>query len=181
VGRRFSIYEDRLGRYEALVRSYAPRLDLVSPEDLARFRSRHIDDSLRLLPLLDQLPAGPCVDVGSGAGLPGVPLAIARPDRPWRLIEPRKLRAAFLEEVVRELQLTAEVVVGTAERCAADPRLAEAHVLATARALAPPEATLVLLRPLIVPGGVVAIFIGSGAQVPPEAEEWEEGLAIVRT
>jgi 16S rRNA (guanine527-N7)-methyltransferase len=132
------------------------------------------------LPLLDELPPGACVDVGSGAGLPGVPLAVARPERAWRLIEPRARRAAFLEHVVRELELTAEVVVAPAERAATEPRLAAAHVLATARALAPPAAALELLLPLVAPRGVAAIFLGSGAKVPPEAEEWAEGLAIVR-
>lgn len=133
-----------------------------------------------MLPLLDELPSGPCVDVGSGAGLPGVPLAIARPEREWRLIEPRERRAAFLEHVVRELELAAEVVVAPAERAAADPRLAAAHVLATARALAPPPAAIELLLPLVARDGVAAVFLGSGAEVPPEAEEWAEGVAIVR-
>ncbi len=109
-----------------------------------------------------------------------MPLAIARPDRSWRLIEPRKRRAAFLEEVVRDLGLDAEVVVATAERAALDPRLAGAHSLAAARALAAPPAALDLLRPLVAPGGAAALFVGSEGQVPPDAEEWEEGLAIVR-
>jgi 16S rRNA G527 N7-methylase RsmG len=95
-------------------------------------------------------------------------------------VEPRKRRAAFLEEVVRELGLTAEVIVATAEACAADPDLARTHVLATARALAAPGAAIGLLRPLLAPGGTAALFVGSEAQVPPEAEEWAEGLAIVR-
>ena len=177
--RRSTIYEERLERYEALVVRFAPRLDLISPSDLDRFRSRHVDDSLRALPLVDEAGPGPCVDVGSGAGLPGIPLAIARPDRTWRLVEPRVRRAAFLEEVVRELELDCEVVVARAEDLAADPRFTN-HVLACARALTAPAAALELLRPLVAPGGIAALFVGSGAQLPPEAEEWEEGLAIVR-
>ncbi|MGH2694478.1 MAG: 16S rRNA (guanine(527)-N(7))-methyltransferase RsmG, partial [Actinomycetota bacterium] len=126
--------------YAELVRAWGSRLGLVSERDLDRFRERHIEDSLRLLPLLDSLPVGPAVDVGSGAGLPGIPLAISRPQREWRLLEPRRRRSAFLEEVVRELALdNCEVVIATAQEAARDPRLARAHVLATARALTPPK------------------------------------------
>jgi 16S rRNA (guanine527-N7)-methyltransferase len=169
-----------LGAYADLVRAYAERLDLVAPGDLDRFEERHIRDSLKPLALLGALPDGPCVDVGSGAGLPGIPLAIARPARPWRLIEPRSRRAAFLEEVVRELALDCEIIVATAEAAASDARLARSHVLATGRALAPPTRALSMIRPFVADGGVAAVFVGSGAKIPSHAEEWEEGLAIVR-
>lgn len=169
--------EEQLRHYEALVREWAPRLDLVAPGDLDRFRERHIQDSLRLLPLLDRIPAGPCADVGSGAGLPGIPLAI-HSHRHWRLIEPRRRRAAFLEEVVRALELDCEVVVKTAEAAAEDPRMAAAHALAVARALAEPNDAAALLQPLVKPGGVVAIFLGANAQVPAEFRLLEPGLAI---
>jgi 16S rRNA (guanine527-N7)-methyltransferase len=169
---------DALARYEELLRAWASKLDLVSDSDLPRLRYRHIDDSLRLLPLLDELPPGPCVDVGSGAGLPGVPLAIADPSRSWRLLEPRRRRAAFLEEVVRELELDAEVVVSTAEQAAID--IGPVHALAVGRALAEPPAALALLAPLVGESGVAAVFLGRTAEVPPGAEEWSEGIAIVR-
>jgi 16S rRNA (guanine527-N7)-methyltransferase len=171
--------DPRLAAYVELVRSYAPRLDLVSPHDLDRFYERHVADSLRLAPLLDELSPGPAVDVGSGAGLPGIPLAVVSPGREWRLLEPRRRRAAFLEEVVRELELGCEVLTVAAEEAARDPRLASAHALATARALAPPERTLELLLPLVAPGGAGAIFLGSG-RPPPQSRLWREGLAIVR-
>ena len=104
-------------RYAQLVRAYSPKLDLVSPRDLDRFEERHIRDSLRALRYVRQAPPGPAVDVGSGAGLPGIPLAIADPYRHWRLLEPRRRRAAFLEEVVRELDLpNVEVLARTAAR-----------------------------------------------------------------
>jgi 16S rRNA (guanine527-N7)-methyltransferase len=172
--------EDCLAAYADLVRAYADRLDLVAPGDLDRFEERHIRDSLRPLALLRSLPDGPCADVGSGAGLPGVPLAIAEPNREWRLIEPRRRRAAFLEEVVRALDLRGEVVVVTADAARRDPRLAAAHALAIARALAPPAHALAMIVPLVAPGGAAAVFLGEEAEAPPGSEEVEEGLAIVR-
>ncbi|MGH2747590.1 MAG: 16S rRNA (guanine(527)-N(7))-methyltransferase RsmG [Actinomycetota bacterium] len=166
-----------LRRYAALVRHWAPRLDLVSPGDLERFEERHIEDSLRLLPLVQARPPGPAVDVGSGAGLPGIPLAIADPSRNWRLLEPRARRAAFLEEVVRELGLDCEVLTATAEEAARDPRLADAHVFAASRALAPPTTAFDLLLPLVAPAGIAVIFVGEGAKLPAKAELWSPGIA----
>jgi 16S rRNA (guanine527-N7)-methyltransferase len=169
---------DRLAAYAELVREWSPRLDLIAPGDLEVFEKRHIEDSLRALPLVESAPGGACVDVGSGSGLPGVPLAIAS-GRPWRLLEPRRRRAGFLEEVVRSLGLDAEVVALRAEEAASDPRLRD-HVVATARAVAPPREALEACRRLVRPGGIVILWIGERSEFPPEAEEMGEGLASIR-
>lgn len=171
--------QDLLRRYVELVELWAPRTDLVSPGDLGRFTERHIDDSLRLLDLLAEAAPGPAIDVGSGAGLPGIPLAVADPSRLWRLLEPRRKRAAFLEEVVRELALTnVGVIARTAQAAAADPALRAAHSLAVARALAPPPAAIDLLVPLVAPGGFAVVMIGD-ADLPPNSTMWREGIAKV--
>lgn len=170
-----------LDRYEALLREWAPRLDLISSGDLRRVRERHIEDSLRALPLLDELPPGACVDVGSGAGLPGIPLAIAGPSHlTWRLLEPRKRRAAFLEETVRELDLDCEVIVTTAEAAARDPHLRSAHVLAMARALAPPLEAFRLLTPLLARGGTAAVFVGASAELSADTGNPLPGIATMK-
>ena len=170
---------ERLSAYAELVRSWAPKLDLISDRDLGQLEERHIADSLKALPLLEELPPGPAVDVGSGAGLPGIPLAIAG-TRPWRLLEPRRRRSAFLEEVVRELELDCEVLAMTAEEAAGESRLGGAHVFGSARALAAPARALELVRPLVRPGGAVGLWVGEKAQLPSEAEVPVAGLAIVR-
>ena len=165
----------KLAHYAALVRSWAPRLDLVSPADLERLESRHIDDSLRALPLLDLAPPGPAVDVGSGAGFPGVPLCIADASRHWRLLEPRSRRAAFLEEAIRELDLDAEVLTLSAEQ-AADNEPLRLHAAATARALAPPDKAFSLLSPLVGAGGLSIVWAGKDSKTPEHAGVWEPGL-----
>jgi 16S rRNA (guanine527-N7)-methyltransferase len=169
-----------LDAYATLVRKWAPRLDLVSPADLERFEERHIRDSLRALPLLEGLPDGDAVDVGSGAGLPGIPLALVGRPRRWRLLEPRRRRAAFLEECVRALDLDCEVVALSAQEAARAPGLAAAHVCALGRALASPSSTFALLMPLLAPDGTAVAFLGRDAKVPPGAALWREGLAIMR-
>jgi 16S rRNA (guanine527-N7)-methyltransferase len=165
--------------YTRLVREWAPKLDLISPGDVARLEERHITDSLRALPLFDEAAPGAFVDVGSGAGLPGIPLAIAS-GRYVRLVEPRERRAAFLEECLRSLELPGEVVPRTAQAAVSDDRLARAHAVALARALAPPEEALRLILPLVSPGGIAAVFLGTSAKIPAGAEEFTHGIAIVR-
>ena len=164
-------------RYAELVRAYSDKLDLVSPGDLERFEDRHIRDSLRARRWIRRCPPGPAIDVGSGAGLPGIPLAIADPDREWRLLEPRRRRAAFLEEVVRDLELNnVEVRAQTAEDAAAE--LGAVHSVAIARALAPPTVALEILRPLVVPRGTVLLFVGQ-EELALKCAEVEPGLVKV--
>jgi 16S rRNA (guanine527-N7)-methyltransferase len=163
----------KLEAYAALVRRWSARLDLLSPAALLTLEERHVRDCLRLAPLVRELAPGTAVDVGSGAGLPGIVLAIVGPLR-WRLLEPNRRKAAFLEEVARTLSLECEVLTLRAEEAARDPGLASAHVLATARALAPPATALV------TPGGMCLTFAGKRAEIPAEAELWDEGVAIIR-
>lgn len=172
--------EARLEAYVELIRKWSPKLDLVAPGDLGRLYERHVEDSLKALPLLREAPEGPAVDVGSGAGLPGIPLALAGPDRHWRFLEPRHRRAAFLEEAIRVLQIdSAEVVALSAQEAASAPSLSHAHAVLTARALAPPDEALALLRPLAAPGGRGVVWIGKDTLLPPDAEENVPGLASV--
>jgi 16S rRNA (guanine527-N7)-methyltransferase len=151
-------------------------MDLIAPGDLDRFDCRHVADSLRALDLVRSAPPGPAVDVGSGAGLPGIPLAISDPDRAWRLLEPRRRRAAFLEQVVRELGLSnCEVVAATAEAAIAGGMEA-AHAVAVARALAPPDKAAQICRPLVAPGGMVVLFVGRDAEPLANATVVTPGL-----
>jgi 16S rRNA (guanine527-N7)-methyltransferase len=104
--------EPRLREFADLLRSYGARLGLVGPSDLDRIWDRHIQDSLRGLACLraeDEL----LIDVGSGGGLPGIPIALADPGRRVMLLEPVGRRVAFLEMVVERLRIpNASVVRG---------------------------------------------------------------------
>jgi 16S rRNA (guanine527-N7)-methyltransferase len=179
-GEKRATFPAELERYADLVRRWATRVDLVSGRDLERFEERHIDDSLRAAPLLTSLPRGSGIDVGSGAGLPGIPLALADRTRHWVLLEPRVKRAAFLDEAVRELELDCEVMRKTAQEAARDARLRAAHAIATGRALAGPASSFELLLPLVARGGVAVVFAGRDAAIPANAELWAPGLPIMR-
>ncbi len=103
---------EKLALFRALVTAENAVQNLVSPASLADFDTRHVDDGVQLAALGK---AGTWCDVGSGAGLPGIVIAIVT-GAPMTLIEPRKLRADFLRRAVAELGIDAEVAEMKAER-----------------------------------------------------------------
>lgn len=111
-----------------------------------------IDDSLVLLDFLGE--AGRIVDVGSGGGLPGLPLKLTRPDLDVTLVESDQAKAAFLVQAAAGLGLTGlDVVARPAEEVGRDPRFREVFDVAVARAVAPMAALAELCLPLVRVGG----------------------------
>jgi 16S rRNA (guanine527-N7)-methyltransferase len=115
---------DRLDHYEHLLLEKAFPFGMIGRGDRGQLRERHIVDSLRAATLLGPEP-GRVADLGSGAGLPGIPLAIARQDLTFCLAELRKRRVAFMELAVDSLGLSnvtvfagkVEQLTGPFDRC----------------------------------------------------------------
>ena len=105
---------EKIEAYEALLREEAQRQNIISASTLDRLWDRHILDSAQLV-RFEPRAGAPWVDVGSGAGLPGVLIACLV-DGPVTLIEPRRLRTEFLHKVCESLQINATVFLGKAER-----------------------------------------------------------------
>jgi 16S rRNA (guanine527-N7)-methyltransferase len=111
-----------------------------------------VDDCLVLLPWIGD--ARRLVDVGSGPGLPGLPLKVARPDIELSLIEANRGKAAFLVHAIATLGLdSVEVIADRAENAGRDPRYRESFDLAVARAVAPMPVLAELTLPLVRRGG----------------------------
>jgi 16S rRNA (guanine527-N7)-methyltransferase len=142
---------ERLEVFEALIRRWSSSINLVSRGDLARLRDRHIDDSLRLVPLIPESVARGAIDLGSGAGFPGVVLAIAT-GLHVDLIEADQRKAAFLREAIRVTETFATVHASRLE----DVTL-PASQLVTARALAPLPSLLGSVARFLAPDGVALL------------------------
>ena len=111
---------DKLERYSSLVHRYHAALDLVSEaalHDLLRL----IEESLKYLELLGQPTDAPLLDLGSGVGMPGIPLAITLPERPIFLVERRSRRSTFLKLAVSQLKLDNATVYSKDVRSLASP------------------------------------------------------------
>ena len=148
----------RLAAYRDLLLRWNRTINLVGPATAADIDRRHITDSLQLLPLL---PAeGPLADLGSGAGLPGLVLAAALPEREIHLVESDRRKAAFLVEAAGTLRLTQVKVHAVRIERAALPPLAAI----TARALAPLEVLLGHAAEFLAPGGIAVFPKGRTAE-----------------
>ncbi|MGO2110330.1 MAG: 16S rRNA (guanine(527)-N(7))-methyltransferase RsmG [Pseudoclavibacter sp.] len=132
-------------------------LGLIGPSEYPRLWTRHIVNSVLLASLVTESVA----DVGSGAGLPGIPLAIARPDVEFTLIEPMERRTAWLTEEVERLGLTnVRVLRGRAEDVRDDVAVRQV----TARAVSALSKLIPLTAPLVVAGGELLLLKGRGAE-----------------
>lgn len=134
------------------------------PDEISR---RHIGESLLLLEALDNAGAvrSPVIDIGSGGGVPGIPIKIARPHLVLTLLEATKKKAAFLELAVEQLALAdVSIVNARAEDAARDVAHRETYALALARAVAPLPVLLELALPFLQIGGVLATPKGSKAE-----------------
>lgn len=137
---------------------------LVGPREVARLWERHLLNCAAVVPLLPE--AGRVVDVGSGAGLPGVVVAAMRPDLEVVLLEPMKRRTDWLLDVIGALGLTNVVVL----RDRADQQHGRLHAgTVTARAVAPLGTLYRWTLPLVEPGGVLLAVKGSRAQAEVDA------------
>jgi 16S rRNA (guanine527-N7)-methyltransferase len=170
-----AVFGDRLPvaqQFADMLSEHGVRRGLIGPRELDRLWERHLLNSAVLAELLT--PDCHVLDVGSGAGLPGIPLAIARPDLQLTLLEPMARRVAWLQEVITELALTVEVVRGRAEEGPVRERLSGQEAV-TARAVAPMERLSRWCLPLLRPGGQLLALKGSSA-----AEELARDEAAIR-
>lgn len=168
-------------RYAALIRDENERSGLVSRGDLDAIEQRHFAESLALLEALEKrdLLAGPVIDIGSGAGFPGLPVKILRPGLRMTLLEATEKKAAFLERVIAELGLSdIDVVARRAEDAGRDPAHRGAYRLALARAVSPLRILLEFALPLLAVGGTLAAPKGSAAK--REIAEAENALTELR-
>lgn len=152
----------RLEAYVATLESWSQRLNLIGRHDLGAIWPRHVLDSLQLLPLI-RPGLSHAIDLGSGAGFPGLILAIASGIR-FHLVESDQRKAAFLREAARITGAPATIHPQRIETLQITPA-----PLITARALAPLNRLLPLAAPLLAEGGE-CLFL-KGAQVEAELDE----------
>jgi 16S rRNA (guanine527-N7)-methyltransferase len=151
----FQGQQDQIQRYAELLSSTGIERGLIGPKEGDRIWERHIANCI---PITTIIPQGVRVaDIGSGAGLPGIVIALARPDLKVSLIEPLQRRVDFLNEVVAELALDVEVIRGRAER------VKKQFEIVTARAVAPLEKLIQISWHMIPRGGSLMAIKGESA------------------
>jgi 16S rRNA (guanine527-N7)-methyltransferase len=154
----------RITQYVDILAARGVKYGLLGPKEASRIWERHILNSAALSQLIE--PGSTVVDVGSGAGLPGIPLGLARPDVTLTLVEPMARRVEFLEEVVTGIAepagLSWRVVRGRAEDRAVAGAVGVVDVV-TARAVAPLPRLVGWVRGLMRPGTQLVALVGARA------------------
>ncbi|MCC6674295.1 MAG: 16S rRNA (guanine(527)-N(7))-methyltransferase RsmG [Thermomicrobiales bacterium] len=147
-------YERQLSAYRDLILDSNRKFNLTALRDAGAIDARLISESLRLLPFLPAEGGLRAVDIGTGAGIPGIPLAIARPDIAFTLIEATGKKVRFLDLVVTELGLeNVTPIHERAEIVAHNPAYREHYDLAMARAVTQLAALAEIVLPFLKTGG----------------------------
>ncbi len=169
----------RLARYLELLLEANTRFNLTAITDPAEAWTRHILDSLALVPLLASAEARSAIDIGSGGGLPGIPLAIVMRDVQFTLLEATGKKARFLEETAAALELKNVLVINDrAETLGQDHKSHREHYdVVLARAVGRLSVLLELTVPLARIGGHVLAM--KGAQAESEIAEAKQALYML--
>ena len=156
----------RLSAYQALLEDWNTRVNLTGNASFDALLDMHLMDSLTPLTVNGLLPDGAAViDVGSGAGLPGIPLAVLRPDLKITLLDSLGKRVKFLEAAIGALELkNVTAVHARAEDAAHDARYRERFDIALARAVAALPVLLELLLPFVRTGGKAVAYKGPSVE-----------------
>jgi 16S rRNA (guanine527-N7)-methyltransferase len=167
---------ERLRAYLEALRAANERFNLTAVTEPAEMWVRHVQDSLTLVPFLASAEARRVIDVGSGGGLPGMPLAIAMPDARFTLLEATGKKAAFLQETAAALGLAnVRVIQERAEVAGQDHHAHRAHYDAVvARAVARLNTLAELTVPFAREGGTVLLI--KGQQAEAEVAEAKQSL-----
>jgi 16S rRNA (guanine527-N7)-methyltransferase len=152
---------DRAQRYAEILAGAGVERGLLGPREVDRLWDRHILNSVAIGELLD--PEERIADIGSGAGLPGIPLALARPDLRLTLIEPLLRRSDFLLEVVDDLDLEITIVRGRAEEQSVRQQVGEMDTVVS-RAVASLDKLTKWSLPLLRPDGRMVAIKGERAE-----------------
>ena len=169
-----NVFGDRLEharRYAQILAGAGVERGLIGPREADRLWDRHLLNSAALSELLD--PGDQIADIGSGAGLPGIPLALARPDLRVTLIEPHQRRTDFLREVVDDLGVDITVVRGRAEEPTVRQQVGEIDAVVS-RAVASLDKLTRWSMPLLRPGGRMLAI--KGERAVDEVEEHRRGM-----
>jgi len=151
-------WSQQLAGYSRHLHRWSGRMNLVADGDRSELVAKHIIPSLLMRSAIVAIPHRQIVDIGSGAGLPGIPLKVVLPGTDFVLVESRRRRASFLREVVRRLSLGRISVENTRIEQWRNPRCGGAEVV-TARAVASPAELLRLIRPILAPCGHLLVYL----------------------
>jgi len=167
----FGQNQGKIQAYATLLETAGIERGLIGPKEGDRIWERHIANCIPITTIIKE--GVRLADIGSGAGLPGIVIALARPDLKVTLIEPLQRRVDFLNEVVNQLEIPVEVVRGRAET------VKKQFEVVTARAVAPLEKLIQISWHMIPKGGSLLAIKGESAQEEIDKTKLKKGATAL--
>ena len=155
---------ERFADYARLLQDWNEKINLTAITNTDEILTKHFLDSLTVLPLLDLPQGAKLIDVGTGAGFPGLALLIARPDLQVTLLDSTKKKLTVLEDILEKLDLSAVLLHSRAEEAGHDPALREKFDAVTARAVAHLRELSEYCLPFVRVGGTFAAMKSTAAE-----------------
>ncbi|MCI0856478.1 MAG: 16S rRNA (guanine(527)-N(7))-methyltransferase RsmG [Chloroflexi bacterium] len=174
---------ERFQTYYEVLTDWAERVSLTAVKDEEGIQKRHFLESIALIPVLEEeglsLTDKSLIDIGSGAGIPGIPLKIVDPTIKLTLVEAKQRKAEFLSALLKELEIDDVVVIPRrSEETAHNPIHREQYNFAAAKALAPLSTLIELTLPFLVMGGV--LIAPKGKDTDKEVAEADVALETLK-
>ncbi len=168
----------KLIEYMDLVLEFNEHTNLTAITDPDQFILRHLADSVTVVPEITKYNCRSLADIGSGAGMPGIPLAIALPDLQVVMVDSTRKKVDFIKSAIEKLGLkNASAVWGRAEELAAvRAPMREKYSAAVARAVAAMPVILEYEAPFVLPGGHLFVMKGPGAGSEPD---WRKAAKVL--
>jgi 16S rRNA (guanine527-N7)-methyltransferase len=179
LGIKLSSYQiEQFVHYQHLLMEWNERINLTAIRDEIGIQRKHFLDSLTSVPLIRKMNASRIIDIGTGAGFPGIPIKIVFPTLEVTLVESVGRKADFCKLVAQEIGLQGvNVIIGRAEEIGMNPAHREKYDIALARAVAIMPTLAEYLLPLVKIGGIAIAQKGNGAQ--QEAQSAERAIRLL--
>lgn len=165
--------------YEAILLRENEKYNLTAITDSSGIKQKHFADSMSILELDLVKEEARVLDVGAGAGFPGVPLKIARPDIYLTLLESSAKKCDFLKIVAGELKLDVQVTCARAEELAHDKEHRESFDLVVSRAVAALPMLCEFCLPFVEPGGIFVAYKGTLERTQQELEDSHNAIEVL--
>ena len=178
ISRRFAkagieLTEKQLLQMDVMInflQEYCKKVNLTAIRDREGITEKHLIDSVLPLTLSPAEKGAKCLDIGTGAGFPAVPMMIYRPDLQFTLLDAQRKRTVYLQQLLEKLDLQAEIIHGRAEELCRKDGYKEAYDMVTARAVGSLPLLLGYARPFLRQGGSFMALRGSAEEEQGEVQ-----------
>ncbi len=165
---------EQMDKMTAFLQDYCQKVNLTAIRDREGIIEKHLIDSVLPFTLTEINKGEKCLDIGTGAGFPAIPMMIFRPDLKFTLLDAQRKRTDYLTLLSKELSLTPEIIHGRAEELGRQDKYKEKYGMVTARAVSDLPTLFKYAAPFLKVGGVFLAMRGSKEELTPEVQKAAE-------